>query len=150
MFPPPNDQHVAAREEEELRWLFALLTTKLWVTSFWFGAKMSSGAVDVIVVLLAGIQLVQWMLHLFRLADRVWDWFCLTREQREQMQLRLLKSDLEIAKTVAERRRAKTKNEADRADIDMELQALQSQLARVKERLDDCEARDKEAEREEH
>ena len=41
MFPLLNDQHVVAEREEaeeELRSLFALLATKLWVTSFWFGA----------------------------------------------------------------------------------------------------------------
>lgn len=85
MFPLLNDQHAA----EELRWLFALLVTKLWVTSFWFGAwTMDRDMFRGIVVLLAGIRLVNWMIWLYHWLDDVWDWFFLSRAERERKQWR--------------------------------------------------------------
>lgn len=148
---PLNDQHAAAREEaEERKWLFALLVTKLWTTSFWFGAKLKmidEAAWDLVVVLLAGIQVVQWLIRFYRWLDGVWDWFFLSREKKDMKQLLAQRVELDLALKNARQQRGRTKNEADRDDIDLEIQALESRLGRVKDRIEALEAKDKEAER---
>lgn len=153
MFPSLNDQRVAAAQEaEELRWLFALLATKLWVTSFWFGAawqwRMSSDATWGLMAVITGIQVAKWMLHFFYWLNDMCDWFCLSREKKDMKRLVTQRTELEVAlKNVRGQRTKAAKDEAEKADIDLEIQSLESRLVRVNDRIEALEAKGKEAER---
>lgn len=146
MFLPLN---AAIEAEEDLKWLFALLATKLWTTSCWFGAwTMDSDVFRGIAVLLAGVQVVEWMIWLYRWLDDAWDWFFLSREKKDMKRLVAQRAELEVAlKNARGQRNKAAKDEAEKADIDLEIQSLESRLTRVNDRIEALEAKDKETAR---
>lgn len=147
MFPLPND----SREEEDAATGQWLLLLAYLVIKPWACRVMSSDEFRAAVVVIAGLAVIAvatWaIVHLFRLMNEVWDWFVLTQPEKEKKRLKALWVELNLALKSVNRRRAKATTEADRVDIDLEIGALESQLVRTQDRLDEFSSKDKETER---
>lgn len=148
MFLPldDNDEEVAAAPTEQWLLLLAYLVIKPWACRV-----MSSDEFRASVVAIAGLSVITvaiWAIaHLFHWMNEVWDWFVLSKPEKEKKRLEARRVELNLALKNANRRRAKATTEADRVDMDLEIGALESQLVRAQDRLDEFKSKDKEAER---